>query len=81
MLCGEQGRNLIIAIPVIEDCIGDLVKIGRDKRGAGAGLVRGVQMYSFTEGRGWRKGAEITLLTSQQERCWRLEETGFKIRG
>ena len=31
-------------------------------------------MYSFTEGRGWRKGAEITLLTSQEESCWRLEE-------
>lgn len=43
MLYGEQGRNLIITIPVIEDCIGDLVEIDRDKRGAGAGLVRGVQ--------------------------------------
>ena len=80
MLYSEQGRNLIITIPVIEDCIGDF-KIGRDKRGAGAGLVRGVQMYSFTEGRSWRKGAEITQLTSQEESCWRLEETGFKIRG
>ena len=69
MLYGEQGRNLIITIPVIEDCIGDLVEIDRDKRGAGAGLVRGVQMYPFTEGQGWRNGAEITLLTSQEESC------------
>jgi len=38
-------------------------------------------MYSFSEGRGWRKGAEITLLPSQEESCGRLEETGFKIRG
>ena len=69
MLYGEQGWNLIITIPVIEDCIGDLVEIDRNKRGAGAGLVRGVQMYSFTEGQGWRNGAEITLLTSQAESC------------
>lgn len=65
---------------VIENCIGDSLKISRDKRGAAAGLVRGVQLYSFTKEQGWRRGAEITLLTSQEESCWRLEETGFMIR-
>ena len=29
MLYGEQGRNLIIITPATEDCIGDLLEIGR----------------------------------------------------
>ena len=28
-LYGDQGRNLIIITPVIEDCTGDLLEIGR----------------------------------------------------